>query len=352
MLSLVTIMRSFELSADRHDLWRLPHVTRACIRLREIGSSRHHLELRGFVVSHALFHALKHTPSHSPESLIVNLCDLRTDPTIAEIRELLISAGQLSRSGDGAREQQARDLNRKIKLINLGPASEVGELVLAGQSALRELRMIDQQEYEDKLFHVFEQLIPVRHHREFVDWPLVPEGRWPVWLRSPSIPIEVAPDSVFISYAWDEDESNNAWVEEFAIKLTKGGFKVTIDRADLRPSASLTLFMEQSIFQNRFVILVCTPNYKSRFDGRIRGVGYEAEMITYEKLFAKKESEDKYKLILQSGDPIESIPIPFLSSIYIDLRGDLYSESEYQKLHGSLRPVVPTPASGAAREII
>jgi len=171
MLSLVTIMRSFELSADRHDLWRLPHVTRACIRLRETRTSGHHLKLRGFVVSHALFHALKRTPIDMPKELILNLCDLRADPKIADIRQLLGSVGQLAHSNDPARDQAAREINRKINSIDLSSNSEEGALTLAERSALRELRSIDKQEYEDKLFHVFEQLKPVRPQRGFVNWP-------------------------------------------------------------------------------------------------------------------------------------------------------------------------------------
>jgi len=335
MLSLVTIMRSFELSAGRHDLWRLPHVTRASIRLREIGSSRHHLELRGFVVSHALFHALKNTPNHAPESLIANLCDLRADPKISEIRELLRFAAQLTHTSDEAREEGARKLNLEIKRINLSPASEKGELVLARQSALRELRTIHQQDYEDKLEHVFPQLKPGRRPGEFVDWPGAPGGRSPGWLSTRSVPTDLAPNSVFISYAWDS--SIKIWVKEFADKLTKEGFKVTIDQENLVLSASLTLFMEQSIFANRFVILVFTPNYKGRFDSRTGGVGYEADMISYEKLHRKSEFETKYKFVLRSGTPEEAIPRPFASSVYIDLRGDPYNESEYQKLLEVLR---------------
>jgi len=168
MLSLVTIMRSFDLSASRHDLWRLPHVTRACIGLQRLRNAGHQLRLRHVVVRHALYHALRDTPNDSPESLITNLCDLRQAPGIRVIREMLLSSGLFARGDDKAMEEAARQFNMNIQQISPSSISESDSVVLAKHSALRQFREVDQREYEKQLYDVFPQLKPGRG-REFFD---------------------------------------------------------------------------------------------------------------------------------------------------------------------------------------
>ena len=82
-----------------------------------------------------------------------------------------------------------------------------------------------------------------------------------------------APFTAFISYVWEDDE-HVAWVERLATRLrTKDGIDVTLDRWDAGPGDELPWFMEKTIRESRFVLLVCTPSYKAKFDERRGGVG-------------------------------------------------------------------------------
>ena len=58
-------------------------------------------------------------------------------------------------------------------------------------------------------------------------------------------------------------------------------------------------FMEQSISNSDFVLVICTPGYRERSDGRIGGVGYEGHIITSE-IFGRGNHE-KFIPILRRG---------------------------------------------------
>lgn len=75
---------------------------------------------------------------------------------------------------------------------------------------------------------------------------------------------------VFISYA-HEDENYKEWVKSFADKLIKDGINVTLDQYDLHLTDSMTLFMEKSIAESNFVILLLSKNYITKANERVGG---------------------------------------------------------------------------------
>jgi len=81
----------------------------------------------------------------------------------------------------------------------------------------------------------------------------------------------MAPTS-FISYSWD-DEAHKEWVRKLAERLRGDGIDVTLDRWAAVPGDQLPVFMEKSIRENQFIIVICTPRYKVRSDNREGGVG-------------------------------------------------------------------------------
>jgi hypothetical protein len=87
--------------------------------------------------------------------------------------------------------------------------------------------------------------------------------------------------SVFISYSWDDDQ-HCEWVRKLAERLRADGVDVSIDRWVAVPGDQLPAFMERAIRENGFVVIVCTPRYKSRSDSREGGVGYEGDIMTSE----------------------------------------------------------------------
>ena len=107
----------------------------------------------------------------------------------------------------------------------------------------------------------------------------------------------MADASCFISYSWDHDE-HVAWVLRLAKDLRLNGAKVDIDR-DVSPGSSLTAFMETSVRESDFVVMVCTPAFARRANERAGGVGYESQIVTgelYESVLS-----DKFVPILRGG---------------------------------------------------
>ena len=157
---------------------------------------------------------------------------------------------------------------------------------------------------------------------------------------------------VFISYAWEE-EPHPTWVRDLATRLrTKDGIDVTFDRWDAQPGDELTLFMEKGIRDSQFVLMVCTPIYKAKFDARMGGVGYEAKNITGE-IFTGEISaglaQRKIIPIHREGAWKDAAPSIVLGSFYIGLAGEPYNEASYRTLVDTLhgrREVAPPIGHG------
>jgi hypothetical protein len=142
--------------------------------------------------------------------------------------------------------------------------------------------------------------------------------------------------TVFVSYAWEDDVK--IWVRELATLLrTKGGIDAKLDQWELAPGDPLPAFMEQAIEKNDFVLVICTPKYKSKSDERQGGVGYEGHIITAE-LFDKGRHR-KFIPILLKGDKGDAIPRWLQGKKYLDFRGDQIDrayEDLLRAVHGEL----------------
>jgi hypothetical protein len=140
---------------------------------------------------------------------------------------------------------------------------------------------------------------------------------------------------VFVSYSWDE-EQHKAWVRSFASKLRSEGIDVILDQWQVQPGDQLPAFMEQSVRESDFVLIVCTPRYKEKSEGRLGGVAYEGDIIQGE-VFAKANHR-KFIPILRTGIWTEAAPSSLLGKAYIDLRdGVNHAESHanlLRTLHG------------------
>lgn len=135
--------------------------------------------------------------------------------------------------------------------------------------------------------------------------------------------------SAFISYSWDDD-AHLEWVRDLATRLRADGVDVSIDKWAAAPGDQLPAFMERSIRQNEFVVVVCTPRYKRRSDAREGGVGYEGDIMTAEVMTS--QNQRKFIPVLRSGQWRQSAPSWLLGKYYIDLTGDPYLERGYEDL--------------------
>ncbi len=155
--------------------------------------------------------------------------------------------------------------------------------------------------------------------------------------------------SAFISYSWD-DETHKRWVIAFGARLRADGIELIVDEWATELGDQLPHFMERSIRDSDYVLIVCTPSYKERCDNRRGGVGYEGNIITGELLTSGNER--KFLPILRHGEWRDAAPSWLAGKKCCDLRSDPYSESEYERLLGTLHrtlpaapPVGPQPSS-------
>ncbi len=153
--------------------------------------------------------------------------------------------------------------------------------------------------------------------------------------------------ATFISYSWD-DEPHRYWVRDLATRLRRDGVDVVLDQWSVAPGDQLPAFMERAIRENQFVLIVCTPGYKSRSDERKGGVGYEGDVITGE--VATKQNHRKFIPVLRAGDWSATAPSWVAGKYFIDLRGEPYSEAHYTDLLATLHGDRPqAPPLGARR---
>jgi hypothetical protein len=150
----------------------------------------------------------------------------------------------------------------------------------------------------------------------------------------------------FLSYSYDGFE-HRAWVLNLATRLREDGIETILDKWELEPGDPLPEFMERAVRENDFVLIICTPRYKQRSDGRIGGVGYEEDIITAEVI--TERNQRKFKPILRSGEWGDSAPTWLMGKVYVDLRGDPYSDEQYQELLQSLLGTRPKPPPVRAR---
>ena len=75
--------------------------------------------------------------------------------------------------------------------------------------------------------------------------------------------------------------------------------------------------MSSSISRSDFVLIICTPTYKSKTDARKGGVGYEDSIISSEVLYMNNHR--KFIPILRNGGWVEAAPNWLRDKRYIDL---------------------------------
>ena len=67
-----------------------------------------------------------------------------------------------------------------------------------------------------------------------------------------------APPQAFLSYTRGSD-SHEDWVFNLATRLREDGVRIILDQWDLALGSDQCSFMERSIEQSDFVIVICTP---------------------------------------------------------------------------------------------
>ena len=140
---------------------------------------------------------------------------------------------------------------------------------------------------------------------------------------------------IFISYA--QKDINEEKLENLIDILEENNFEIIIDRKKLEAVSDLTNFMETSIRESDYTLVLCTPEYKKRADNRENnptGVGYEARIL------ATKISNNAKNIIpILFDNTEESIPDFLKGLIYIDLTFEIKHENYIKKIDELLKKI-------------
>ncbi len=153
--------------------------------------------------------------------------------------------------------------------------------------------------------------------------------------------------TVFISYSWDSSE-HQEWVLNLAKYLmSKYGLDVILDQFELSAGKDLTYFMESSIEKADKVLVILTPNYKSKSEERKSGVGYETSMITQE-IFESPVSKVKFIPVLREGTLAKSTPKFLKSKLYHLMTDDNFYINKLFELSRIIyeQPLIEKPKLG------
>lgn len=165
----------------------------------------------------------------------------------------------------------------------------------------------------------------------------------------PSTTLPPIPGSpiIFISYSWD-GEAHKEWVLRLAERLQENGVTVILDRYELRAGKSVPHFVEQSIRIADKIIVIFSPNYKTKAMNRSGGVGYEYSIMNAE-LYQKQASNEKIIPVLRTGDLTTSIPEFMQQYIHLNMSNDENFENSLQDLLREIynEPAIKRPALGA-----
>lgn len=148
---------------------------------------------------------------------------------------------------------------------------------------------------------------------------------------------------VFISYSW-ESKDHSDWVNSLADKLLADGIEAIIDSYDVSPGDRLPKFMESSIKDSDYVIIICTEEYKRKANNREKGVGYESHIISAE--LYNNHNDRKFIPIIRQGDFNTAIPTYLDGKLAIDLRGNPFNETSYKDFIASIFKVEKKPKVG------
>lgn len=135
-------------------------------------------------------------------------------------------------------------------------------------------------------------------------------------------------------------------MRKLAERLRADGVDVTLDRWAAVPGDQLPSFMERAISENKFVVIVCTPQYKARSDAREGGVGYEGDIMTGEVM--TQNNHRKFIPVWRAGRWSDAAPSWLAGKYHINLTRDPYSERDYEDLVRTLLEIRETaPPLGA-----
>lgn len=134
---------------------------------------------------------------------------------------------------------------------------------------------------------------------------------------------------VFISYSWEEGESDE-WVEKLANSLEeRSDIHVIWDKYDLDCSMDKNQYMEESVFENDFMLVIATKKYTEKADSRKGGVGIETYLNTAKHWSDIQSGKGAKSIVILRS---ESVPNYLKGHTYINFKDDEKFEASLERL--------------------
>lgn len=119
--------------------------------------------------------------------------------------------------------------------------------------------------------------------------------------------------------------------------LTKHKIEVILDQTKLKAGVKLYKFMEESVKNAEYILVICTPKFISKFDEGNGSIAIEQEMIIEKLRKSYKENEDKIIPILRRGTPYETLPTYLGMRLCLDFKDDGEYDENFEILLTTLR---------------
>lgn len=149
---------------------------------------------------------------------------------------------------------------------------------------------------------------------------------------------------VFISYCQESVEFSDK-VLEFSNRLRSEGIDTILDQYEESPKEGWPRWMENSINESQFILIICTQEYLNRLSGKAdngigKGVKWETNII-YQHLYNDDTLNERFiPIVFQAGDA-RFIPMPLQGSTYYDISKPEKYDSLYWRLRGVNRREKP-----------
>lgn len=138
------------------------------------------------------------------------------------------------------------------------------------------------------------------------------------------------PKSIFISYSWDSDE-HRLWVKQLADLIEENPeYHVIWDGYDLDNLIDKNLYMEKSVIDADYMVIVATKKYQEKSNARTGGVGIETS-IAVSQYWEQMQNGGKSKIfsILREKD---AIPTYLKNQLHIDFTDESNFEIKFNDL--------------------
>lgn len=156
--------------------------------------------------------------------------------------------------------------------------------------------------------------------------------------------------SVFISYS-HESEQHRQRVLALADRLRKEGIDVRLDQYEPHPAEGWPRWTTQQLLESDFVLLVCTPTYRRRYDREEVPEGDEA--VAWEALIADQVLYEagglNHKLIPAVFEDGAGTDVPLSLRAFTRYRLPRDYDGLYRRLTG--QPATPPPPLGGIRRM-